>query len=76
MIAHVTAPLANAYVRAWVAVGDTAAARVGLVAPPFAVPDSGEGVHMAYALQWFAIAVLIVLGGGVLMNRRLPVPPR
>lgn len=35
-----------------------------------AQPMGGEGVHLGYALQWFAFAALIAGGGGFLAARR------
>jgi len=66
---HVPAPIASAYVIALVPAGDTASARPGLVALPFELQDSGERVHLSYAFQWFAFA-LIIVGGAVALARR------
>ena len=74
--AHVPAPVANAYVRAFAVTGDTASVRPGLLALPYAPPDSGERVHLAYAVQWFAFACIIVAGAVALARRRPAAAPR
>jgi surfeit locus 1 family protein len=67
--AHVPSPVASAYVLAMVAAGDTASARPGLVALPFELQDFGESMHLSYAFQWFAFA-LIIVGGAIAFARR------
>lgn len=73
---NVPAPVARAWVRSTVAAGDTASARPGLVTMPFALPDSGERVHWAYAIQWFAFAIIFTAGAIALLRRHEPATAR
>ncbi len=73
---HVPAPVANAYVRAVAPTGESTWARPGLITLPFALPASGENVHLAYALQWFAFAFIIVAGAVTLAHRKPLTTPR
>ena len=50
--------------------------RARLVTTPFALPESGEGVHWAYAVQWFAFAIIFVAGAIALLRRREPAAAR
>ena len=68
--AHVPSPVADGWVLAVVAPADTAAARPGLVTTPYALPDSGVRVHVAYAIQWFAFALILAVGAIALVRRR------
>jgi surfeit locus 1 family protein len=54
-------PIAPAYV---VAVDSGTAARSDVPARP-PIPVSDEGPHLGYALQWFAFAVIAVVGAGI-----------
>ena len=66
---HLPPPVASAYVRAVVPTSDTTSARAGLIPLPDERPDSGEGVHLSYAVQWFAFALIIVAGALALARR-------
>lgn len=70
--AHVPGPLSNVWVRAVAVAGDTAAARPGLVPTPYALPESGVRVHVAYAIQWFAFSLILAVGAIAMVRRREP----
>jgi cytochrome oxidase assembly protein ShyY1 len=39
-------------------------------------PALGSGPHLAYAIQWFSIAVIAVVGTAALLRQKRPPPSR
>jgi len=74
--AHVPSPVARGYVRAVASANDTTSARPGLIALPDEQPDSGESMHLSYAVQWFAFALIIVAGAVAFARRTNRAAPR
>ena len=74
--ARLGAPLASWYVR--VLPDPKLPRRLGAEAAPEAVEWEvpGETMHLSYAIQWFAFALLVALGSLVLALRRRSVTPR
>jgi cytochrome oxidase assembly protein ShyY1 len=69
--ARLPAPVATWYVRE-LSHANGAASRGGPLPLAAREKESGESVHMAYALQWFALAVLAAGGALALALRRRP----